>query len=100
MRTFPILAVLLSVVAIAGAAAPNASPEGYWRTAGGGGIIEIARCGADGTLCGKLAWFHIDPGDPNPQGLDLQNPDPSRRDRSLCGLTFMYAFKPAAPDHW
>jgi uncharacterized protein (DUF2147 family) len=101
MRKLPLFAVLLLAVAPAArAAAPNASAEGYWRTADGGGIIEIARCGADGTLCGKLAWFKIDPGDPNPQGLDLKNPDPAERRRSLCGMTFMYGFKPVAQGYW
>ena len=101
MRTLSIAVVLLLLAAtISGVAAPGASPEGYWRTAGGHGIIEIARCGADDTLCGKLTWFSIDPGDPNPEGLDLKNPDPTKRNRPLCGLTFMYGFKPAGPDHW
>jgi len=81
-------------------AAPNLSPEGTWRTAGGHGFIEVYRCAGDGTLCGKLASFLIDPGDPNPQGLDLRNPDPARRSRSLCGLVFMYGFRPDGPDAW
>ena len=100
MRKFPMLIALLVTAAPAGAAATSASAEGYWRTAGGNGIVEIARCGADGTLCGKLAWFKIDPDDPNPQGLDLKNPDPAQRNRSLCGITFMYGFRPTAADHW
>lgn len=99
MRKLPIAVLLLAPVA-AGAAAPNGSPEGYWRTAGGNGIIEITRCGADDALCGKIAWFRIKPDDPNPQGLDLRNPDPARRNRSLCGLTFMYGFKLTEPEKW
>ena len=101
MRKLLIAAVLLLLAAMgSGAAAPDASPEGYWRTAGGHGVIQIARCGADDTLCGRLAWFSIDADDPNPQGLDLRNPDPAKRNRPLCGLTFMYGFKPAGPDRW
>ncbi|MFZ2005464.1 MAG: DUF2147 domain-containing protein [Stellaceae bacterium] len=101
MHKLPIAVVLLLLALVAtGAAAPNASPEGYWRTAGGNGVIEITRCSTKDMLCGKLAWFRITPDDPNPQGLDFKNPDPARRNRSLCGLTFMYGFKPAAPGHW
>ncbi len=92
--------LLLLVPTTSGSAAPSGSPEGYWRTAGGDGIIEISRCGADDTLCGKIAWFQIAPDDPNPQGLDLKNPDPARRTRPLCGLTLMYGFKPRAAGHW
>jgi uncharacterized protein (DUF2147 family) len=92
--------LLCLAFATPGIAAESASPEGFWRTAGGNGIIEIVRCGADDTMCGKIAWFRIKPDDPNPQGVDLKNPDLERRSRSLCGLIFMYAFKPAAPGHW
>jgi uncharacterized protein (DUF2147 family) len=95
---FPLLA--LPVLVGAATPGPGAGPEGYWRTASGHGIIEITHCGGEGSLCGKLAWFWIDPDDPNPQGLDLKNPNPAQRSRSLCGVTFMYAFKPTAPDHW
>jgi uncharacterized protein (DUF2147 family) len=100
MRKFPVLVALLVAAVPAVAAAPNVSPLGYWRTADGNGIIEIARCGADDTLCGKLAWFRISPDDPNPQGLDLKNPNPAERSRPLCGITFMYGFKPTASDQW
>ena len=101
MRKLSILLVLwLFASTISAAAAPGASPEGYWRTAGGNGIVEITHCGADGALCGKIAWFRLDPNDPNPQGLDLKNPDPSRRSRPLCGLIFMYGFRPNGLGHW
>ena len=64
------------------------------------GIVEIfLRPGGD-ALCGRIAWFKIKPDDPNPQGLDLKNPDPARRDQPLCGLIFMYGFQPAEPGSW
>jgi uncharacterized protein (DUF2147 family) len=101
MRKLPIAVVLLLLASpTSRAAGPHASPEGYWRTAAGNGIVEIARCGADGTLCGKIAWFRIDSEGSNPRGRDLRNPDPAQRNRSLCGLTFMDGFKPAEPGHW
>jgi len=100
MRKFPVFIALLAAAVPAAAAGPDASPVGYWRTGGGNGIIEITRCGANDTLCGKIAWFRIMADDSNPQGLDLKNPDPARRNRSLCGLTFMYGFKPAEPGKW
>lgn len=78
----------------------TATPEGYWQTEGGNGIVQITRCGADDTLCGKIAWFRLSPKGDNPKGLDLKNPNPAERNRSLCGLIFMYGFKPTAPEHW
>lgn len=92
--------IALLLATTAAAAEPDATPAGYWRTQGGNGIIEIYRCGTDDAMCGRIAWFRMKPNDPNPQGLDVKNPDPARRNRSLCGLIFMYGFTPAAPQHW
>lgn len=100
MRKRISLVLLCLALATPAAAAPSASPEGYWRTAGGNGIIQIMRCGADDTLCGKLAWFRIAPDDPNPQGLDSKNPNPAERGRSLCGIIFMYGFRPSGQEKW
>jgi uncharacterized protein (DUF2147 family) len=93
-----LLILLPALFVLIGAAAPSESLEGYWLTAKKDGIIQILRCGE--ALCGKLAWFRIPPNDPNQQGLDLHNPDPARRNRPLCGLTFMSSFKATGPDTW
>jgi uncharacterized protein (DUF2147 family) len=81
-------------------ATTNRSPEGNWLTTDNGGVVEIFRCADGETLCGKLAWFRMDPGDPNPEALDLRNPDPTRRARSLCGLMLMSGFKRAGDGSW
>lgn len=96
------LVALLLVLAVPPRAAVSAvPPEGYWLTAKNDGVIEIFRCTADGdTLCGRLAWLRIRPDDTNPQALDLKNPDPARRGRPLCGLTFMHGFRPTGPLDW
>src|SRR5207248_11217724 len=94
------LLVALCAVALAAAAQPAASPEGRWLTEKKHGIVEVYRCAADGTLCGRLVWFQIEPGSPNTQGVDLHNPDPARRNRPLCGLVFMTGFKLAEPSVW
>ena len=99
MRTVVKALVALCAVALTAAAQPGASPEGRWLTQRKHGIVEIYRCAGD-ALCGRLAWFTVEPGDPNPQGLDLRNPDPAKRNRSLCGLVFMTEFKPAGRNTW
>jgi uncharacterized protein (DUF2147 family) len=95
-----VIIVLLGATVATGAAAADPSPEGFWLTADKSGIIEIYRCADDGNLCGRLASFSINPDDPNPQALDLKNPDPAARNRSLCGLIFMQDFKPAGANRW
>ena len=100
MQVFRTLLVALYAVALTAPAQAAASPEGRWLTEKKHGIIEIYRCGADGTLCGRLVWFQIEPDDPNKQGLDVHNPDPARRNRSLCGVVFMTGFKPAEANAW
>jgi uncharacterized protein (DUF2147 family) len=93
--------LFLGAFLLIGAASPDRSPEGLWLTENQSGVVDIFRCWAGGTeLCGKLVWFRIDPDRPNPQGLDLKNPDPALRKQSLCGRMFMYGFKPADPDSW
>jgi uncharacterized protein (DUF2147 family) len=100
MRRLRRLLVALCAFALGAAAQPGASPEGLWLTQRKHGIVEIYRCGADGSLCGRLVWFRIEQGDTNTQGIDLRNPDPARRNRSLCGLIFMTGFKPAGANTW
>jgi uncharacterized protein (DUF2147 family) len=94
-------APLVVLIAPSLAAIPGAPPEGYWLTEKKDGVVEVVRCAGGGdTLCGRLVWFRIRPDDPNPQALDLKNPDPARRGRSLCGLIFMHGFRPSGPDEW
>jgi uncharacterized protein (DUF2147 family) len=95
-----LLPLFMPIVALALlGATPASGPEGNWLTEKKDGIVSIYRCGGE-TLCGKIAWFRIPPNDPNPQGLDLHNPDPSRRNQPVCGLQFMSGFKLADPGSW
>jgi uncharacterized protein (DUF2147 family) len=95
-----VLALLVVLTASATAFAESASPLGTWLTEKKSGIVEIYRCEGSDMLCGRLVWFQIKPDDPNPEGLDLKDPDPARRNQSLCGLNFIFGFKPAEPNSW
>jgi len=90
----------LGAVLVLGASPMPPSPEGYWLTEKKSGIIEVFPCPDGDALCGRIAWFRIKPDDPNPQGLDLKNPDPALRTHSLCGLVFMKGFKADEPNDW
>jgi len=66
------------------AAPPPPSPVGIWFDDTGQGAIEIAPCGE--MLCGRIVWLkepNAETGEPLTDGL---NPDPSRRQRPICGL--------------
>jgi uncharacterized protein (DUF2147 family) len=95
------VALLLAAALVSAAGQPAPSAEGNWLTEKKSAIVEVFRCwGGGDALCGKLVWFRIRPDDPNPQGLDLKNPDPAQRNRPLCGLMFMYGFKPGETGNW
>lgn len=46
--------IMLTALALAAQAAPQASIEGRWRSPGGNSIIGIAPCG--NSLCGTVIW--------------------------------------------
>ena len=92
-----LLALLLLTATIAAEAAGGV--EGRWLTHGKSGVVEIYGCG-DGTLCGRLVWFRIKPNETDPLLIDRHNPNPALRNRSMCGLVFMWGFRPHGPDSW
>jgi uncharacterized protein (DUF2147 family) len=89
-------AVLLLIVLHSPPAA-SAVPEGTWllddRVA-----VEVFEC--SGLLCGRIVWL-VRPRNPAGQpDLDHLNPDPSLRQRHLCGLTIIWGLQPDSPGRW
>lgn len=64
---------------------------GLWYTQDKDGGIEIYSC--DKKICGRFYWLK-DQSDNGDISYDVKNPDPSKRARPLCGLTFMTGFTP------
>ena len=51
-------------------------------------------------LCGRIVWL-ARPRTPDGQpDLDRHNPDPSLRERQLCGLTIIWGLRSDGPKHW
>jgi uncharacterized protein (DUF2147 family) len=72
-------------------------PQGTWMFANRV-AVQVFDC--SGQLCGKIVWL-LRPRTPAGQpDLDTRNPDPSLRQRHLCGLTIIWGLQPAAPRHW
>lgn len=94
-RGLPLL-ILCMALASGGAYAQTATVVGYWRTPGGS-IVRIAPCGH--LLC--LTVAKISPRIPTGTHsvTDLHNPDPTLRNRPLCGLRIGEGFVEVDPQH-
>jgi len=77
--------------------ASSAVPEGIWMFAN---RVAVQLFDCSGQLCGRIVWL-LRPRTPAGQpDLDTLNPEPSLRQRHLCGLTIIWGLQPGAPDHW
>jgi uncharacterized protein (DUF2147 family) len=68
-----------------------AGPTGTWRVTDNTTDIEIVPCGD--ALCGMVAWTD------NPDQKDNKNPDGSKRNRPVLGITILQNMKPDG-DKW
>lgn len=64
-------------------AAPVYNPEGLWLTENKRSVIELKKQ-PDGTLGGRIAWIIKDG-----MQFDVKNPDETKRNRPMCGLTIV-----------
>jgi uncharacterized protein (DUF2147 family) len=83
----------LSLALLAPLAAKATEATGEWLIEDGEARVRIAHCGAD--LCGNVAW--IKEGAPT---VDVNNPDPSKRSRSLIGSAVLLGLKPSGEAQW
>ncbi|ASP32032.1 DUF2147 domain-containing protein [Labrenzia sp. VG12] len=67
-----------------------ADAKGDWVRPNGASKIRISSCG--NSLCGKLIWLR------EPRN-DTQNPDTSKRDRSLVGVQIVQSMKPTSQEN-
>ncbi len=93
------LLIALCVLAVASNAwADKDSIVGVWLTEKGQGKIQIFKCGDN--YCGKTVW--ISPSVfPNPkEKKDVNNPDASKRNRKVWGMTMLWGLKYDGDDRW
>ncbi len=92
-------ALLLFLLSLACASQTGASQQsslvGFWVTPGGNWVVEITTCGSG--FCGQLVGLSRNH-QPNALRMDSHNPNPSKRNRPLCGLLLMGSFRPSADD--
>jgi uncharacterized protein (DUF2147 family) len=68
---------------------------GVWYTENREGGVEIYPCGPE--VCGRFYWLNENGADPK---IDIHNPDPAKRQHSLCHLQFMTGFTPVMNERY
>ncbi|MEW4448479.1 DUF2147 domain-containing protein [Qipengyuania sp. JC766] len=95
-HTAAITALAGATLAFAGPA--HAAPEsiaGNWKTDDGNAIVNFYKCGSG--MCGKITRFLV--AEPEGGERDRKNPDKSKRDRPVKGLTIFWSLTPDG-DEW
>lgn len=85
----------LRAVRAAGDARPGGLAEdafGVWRHPENGSHVKIYQCGSG--LCAQIVKLK------NPGEKDVNNPDPSKRNRPVQGIIIMSGAKKTGPDSW
>ncbi|MEM7499293.1 MAG: DUF2147 domain-containing protein [Pseudomonadota bacterium] len=89
------IAIALAAAALFGAAQPVTSATdpafGYWRTANGNAIVEIASCTSG--ACGEMVWIDRPVDDAGAPRRDSEG-------RPLCGLQLVSGLKRAGEGVW
>jgi uncharacterized protein (DUF2147 family) len=78
-------------VALVSFQASAADPTGEWRVADGAAHIKIDDCG--GRMWGIVSWAQQ-------HGIDENNPDPAKRNRSTLGMPVILGMRPAQANRW
>lgn len=60
--------------------------------------VQIFDC--NGLLCGRILWLQIPRDSQGVLNRDKHNPDPSLRQRGLCGLTILWNLQPDGANRW
>ena len=76
---------------------PTAVPEGVWRV-DANSALQIFDC--NGFLCGRVARLKNAHEATGEIRHDVNNPDPTLRERLVCGLTVLWALEPVGSNSW
>jgi len=88
-----IFAHAASLALLMGAAnAAELSPIGDWLVKDGYANIRIDSCG--GKMWGIVAW------EKKPGGIDVENPDPAKKNRPILGMPVLIGLAPTEPNKW
>jgi uncharacterized protein (DUF2147 family) len=103
MARFASLAVSLgcATVIVSSFAAPaRATPlDGFWMDSHGEVVLEVSPCNGD-AMCAKVVWLRLPYGPDRLPLKDYRNPDPSLRERQVCGLRVIEGFTKQPDGTW
>ena len=73
-------------------------PKGVWVWDDGRAAIEFHTCGD--ALCGRIVWLRQESAPNASPFLDAKNPDPSLRNRRICGLDYITGLARTREGDW
>ncbi len=88
-----LLVTLFFVVGLSQTAQAASDLEGLWLTENKRSVISVEPC--DGNICGYIHWI-IDGG----MEFDVNNPDTSKRKKSMCDLKILWGMKKKNETRW
>lgn len=99
MKLRSLVLLLASTMALIAHAFPASAgvPEGVWLV-DGEAAVQIFECNS--LLCGKIRWLQAPRDSQGQPKRDKRNPDPTLRQRDLCGLTVIRDLRSSGPNHW
>ena len=77
---------------------PGDAVLGQWLTEGDKAVVEIFGC--DDRYCGKIVWLKEPTNPDSSDVLDTENPDPSKRNRTVLGLNLVWGFRYDESQGW
>jgi uncharacterized protein (DUF2147 family) len=92
-----LLTVAAGCLAPPRAVAQAAVPQGVWLI-DNKAAVRIFDCA--GLMCGRIAWLYKPRDAQGRLDRDKNNPDPTLRERPLCGVTMIWALRPDGPNRW
>jgi uncharacterized protein (DUF2147 family) len=90
--TLPVIGVTALMGAFPALALGPQDVYGVWRQPDSGSLVQIYPC--SGAVCAKLVWIS------GPNRVDVKNPDPALRNRSMVGIEIWHHAKETAPLQW
>jgi uncharacterized protein (DUF2147 family) len=97
-RVIGIIVVLVVFFGMHAYAGNADSILGEWYTEEERSLVEIYKC--DALYCGKIVWLKHPTDEKGKEKVDLNNPDETRRDKKLLGLTILWDFNHRDSNEW